>query len=491
MSGNLSNGTRMSIPFSAPTFSAPTLPSEEPDQVRATWGTTVNIAETVKLFGDFLRGFKPKYAIIESGTFAPAHFLLQKRVKSCCARPTYQLLRQTSQTNLNLDMVNLLAHPSSKMLFTTIRDPTIGKCTPGIGEPGGAEDPEFEDGIAGGHRWRTRKAELDAELIEINGRHDVYDYLALSLVPSTRTMSRRAFCFSLRGGGGGDPRYRGDINVLLVGDPAASISQVLQCCSGALVLSDGGVCCIDEFDMALGVYYMESWNNALSIAKAGIITTLNARTSILAAANPVESTYNVPLAMPFWLGLSMTFRYVYGALFEVVQIDALYPLEDLAAYIDYSRNHINPVLSSEASDELVAAYVSLRSVGASDPRSSEKRITTTTRQLESTIRLSEAHARMRFAAHVEAQDVQEACRLMCEDIRTSAMDPRKGKIDMGLPDMGTRTGGTLAILEGSGGKSKGIRWGEAIKRLAEQSTIGVDAAEYTEVIKLPENEGLP
>ncbi|KAI5984335.1 cdc21 protein [Pisolithus albus] len=293
-------------------------------------------------------------------------------------------------------------------------------------------------------------------------------------------MSRRAFCFSLRGG---DPRYRGDINVLLVGDPAASISQVLQYVhkitleavglmayvprdfdskhlvleSGALVLSDGGVCCIDEFDMALGV------NNALSIAKAGIITTLNARTSILAAANPVESTYNVPLA--------------------VVQIDALYPLEDLAAYIDYSRNHINPVLSSEASDELVAAYVSLRSVGASDPRSSEKRITATTRQLESTIRLSEAHARMRFAAHVEAQDVQEACRLMREAIRTSAMDPRKGKIDMGQER-------ASSILEGSGGKSKGIRWGEAIKRLAEQSTIGVDAAEYTEVIKLPENEGL-
>ncbi|KAI5994353.1 hypothetical protein EDD15DRAFT_2259929, partial [Pisolithus albus] len=51
--------------------------------------------------------------------------------------------------------------------------------------------------------------------------------------------------------------------------------------SGALVLSDGGVCLL---------------NNALSIAKAGIITTLNARTSILPAANPVESTYNVPLA---------------------------------------------------------------------------------------------------------------------------------------------------------------------------------------------------
>ncbi|KAI5994377.1 hypothetical protein EDD15DRAFT_2260117 [Pisolithus albus] len=47
---------------------------------------------------------------------------------------------------------------------------------------------------------------------------------------------------------------------------------------------------------------------------------------------------------------------------------------------------------------------------------------------------------MRFAAHVEAQDVQEACRLMRENIGTSAMDPRKRKIDMGLPDTGTRTG---------------------------------------------------
>ncbi|KAI5994448.1 hypothetical protein EDD15DRAFT_2260295, partial [Pisolithus albus] len=53
----------MSIPFSAPTFSVPALPSEEPDQVRAIRGTTVNIAETMKLSGDFLRGFKPKYSV--------------------------------------------------------------------------------------------------------------------------------------------------------------------------------------------------------------------------------------------------------------------------------------------------------------------------------------------------------------------------------------------------------------------------------------------
>ncbi|KAI5994450.1 hypothetical protein EDD15DRAFT_794535 [Pisolithus albus] len=116
------------------------------------------------------------------------------------------------------------------------------------------------------------------------------------------------------------------------------------------------------------------------------------------------------------------------------------------------------------------------------------------------IRLSEAHARMRFAAHVEAQDVQEACHLIRESLRTGAMDLRTGKIDMGLLNTGTGTGQRklrddmrkkiLAILEGSGGKSKGIRWGDAVKRLAEQSTIGVGAAWFTEVIKAFENEGL-
>ena len=72
-----------------------------------------------------------------------------------------------------------------------------------------------------------------------------------------------------------------------------------------------------------------------------------------------------------------------------------------------------------------------------DPRSSEKRITATTRQLESMIRLSEAHARMRFSEFVEEEDVREAVRMMCEAIRTSAMDPRTGKIDMGLQNTGT------------------------------------------------------
>lgn len=108
---------------------------------------------------------------------------------------------------------------------------------------------------------------------------------------------------------------------------------------------------------------------------------------------------------------------------------------------------------------------------------------------------------MRFAAHVELQDVQEACRLMREAIRTSAMDPRTGKIDMGLLNTGTGVGQRrlrddmrkelLVMLEGAGGgKSRGIRWADAIRQLGEQSSIHVDAADFGEVIKALENEGV-
>jgi DNA replication licensing factor MCM4 len=169
------------------------------------------------------------------------------------------------------------------------------------------------------------------------------------------------------------------------------------------------------------------------------------------------------------------------------------------------------VITEPASHELVQSYLKLRSVGLSDPRSGgsggpppsdkEKRITATTRQLESMIRLSEAHARMRLSPQVQLRDVQEAYRLMRDAIRTSALDPTTGKIDMGLLNTGTgqqqrklREDMQKEVLNllgaSSAAASRGIRWADAIQQLANQSSIRVDAGEFKEVISAMETEGL-
>ncbi len=115
------------------------------------------------------------------------------------------------------------------------------------------------------------------------------------------------------------------------------------------------------------------------------------------------------------------------------------------------------------------------------------------------IRLSEGHARMRLSEFVEVDDVREAYRLMREAIRTSAMDPRTGKIDMGMLNTGTGQGQRklrddmrkeiLNVLNGAGG-GRGVKWVDAMKALGSQSSVKIDPAEFSEVIKALENEGL-
>ncbi|KAI0356995.1 nucleic acid-binding protein [Trametes cingulata] len=114
----------MSVPASfAPNLFAPAVPSEdEPDEIRAIWGTTVNLGETMKTFREFLRGFKIKYRIAydrERG--------VRTRVLSSPEEGELLLyegylrrMRQTGETNLNLDMINLAAYPPSKKLHSQL-----------------------------------------------------------------------------------------------------------------------------------------------------------------------------------------------------------------------------------------------------------------------------------------------------------------------------------------------------------------------------------
>jgi DNA replication licensing factor MCM4 len=93
-------------------------PSDEPDEIRAIWGTTVNLADTMKAFRDFLKGFKPKYRIaFDRERGVPTRASESPAEVEIVLYETYmRRMRQTGETNLNLDMVNLLAYPPSRKL---------------------------------------------------------------------------------------------------------------------------------------------------------------------------------------------------------------------------------------------------------------------------------------------------------------------------------------------------------------------------------------
>lgn len=141
----------------------------------------------------------------------------------------------------------------------------------------------------------------------------------------------------------------------------------------------------------------------------------------------------------------------------------------------------------------------MRALGA-DVRAADRRITATTRQLESMIRLAEAHAKMRMSSEVTANDVHEAVRLIQSALKQSATDSRTGLIDMGLLTEGTsaaerrrktdlKDAVLSAVDEMLRSGSASVRVSEVLRRVGETSSVAVESAELAEALRSLEGEG--
>lgn len=176
------------------------------------------------------------------------------------------------------------------------------------------------------------------------------------------------------------------------------------------------------------------------------------------------------------------------------------PIEFLTTYISYARTNIHPAITPPAAEALTSAYVAMRSLGNSI-QASDRRITATTRQLESMIRLSEAHAKMRLSATVEASDVDEAVRLIKSAIKASATDARTGLIDMGLLSEGGSASdrrrkedlkrAVLAAIDNDAAVRSGhpVRYSDAYRNVGDASSVEIEGAEFQEAVRSLEQEG--
>ena len=354
---------------------------------------------------------------------------------------------------------------------------------------------------------------------ELSKQRNVFDVLANSIAPGIYGHHdiKRALVLQLLGGNETNledgTHLRGDINILMIGDPSTAKSQFLRYMlniapnainttgkgstgvgltaavvvdrdlgerhleAGAMVLGDRGIVCIDEFDKMNEVdrvaIHEVMEQQTVTIAKAGIHVSLNARCSVLAAANPIYGQYQSDVSASRNIGFPDSLLSRFDLCFIVLDehsseldrkisekvldnhmftIDAakfgddaedkviepeikleenkkttmyekynpraksdnnnnILTKEFLRKYIYYAKSKINPSLTREATDYISKSWTNIREKSVSEEWKG-KTIPVTVRTLESLIRLATAYAKARLSQKVEKQDALNAVELL-------------------------------------------------------------------------------
>ncbi|XP_063701865.1 DNA replication licensing factor Mcm7 [Culicoides brevitarsis] len=377
---------------------------------------------------------------------------------------------------------------------------------------------------------KTDESELGAELTPAElaelSQDDFYTRLASSIAPEIygHLDVKKALLLLLVGGVDKRPdgmKIRGNINICLMGDPGVAKSQLLGYIDrlaprsqyttgrgssgvgltaavmkdphtgemilegGSLVLADMGVCCIDEFDKMAEAdrtaIHEVMEQQTISIAKAGIMTCLNARVSILAAANPAFGRYNprrtieqniqLPAALLsrfdlLWLiqdkpdrdndlRLAKHITYVHQHGVQPASNVKTMDMNLIRRYISLCKRK-NPVIPDELTDYIVGAYVELRR----EARNNRDMTFTSPRNLLGILRLATALARLRLADAVEKDDVSEALRLL-EMSKDSLNQTTTNERRTHIPNTSDKI---FALVRELAGQSKTVKVSEVMDR---------------------------
>ncbi|XP_048481945.1 DNA replication licensing factor Mcm7 [Plutella xylostella] len=372
------------------------------------------------------------------------------------------------------------------------------------------------------------EALTEEELSEL-ADEDLYSRMARSLAPEIYGHEdvKKALLLLLVGGVDKRPngmKIRGNINICLMGDPGVAKSQLLGYIDrlaprsqyttgrgssgvgltaavmkdpftgemmlegGALVLADQGVCCIDEFDKMAEAdrtaIHEVMEQQTISIAKAGIMTCLNARVSILAAANPAYGRYNpkrtieqniqLPAALLsrfdlLWLiqdkpnrekdlELAKHIAYVHQHSSQPPTAVAALPMRLVRRYIALTKRK-QPAVPRALADYIVSSYVELRR----EARNARDVTFTSARNLLAILRLSTALARLRLSDVVEKEDVSEAIRLV-DMSKQSLTHVDDTNVQRGI----SATDRIFAVVRDLAGSSKTVKVADVIERCVDK-----------------------